>query len=200
MLIDGFVKLNRLPRATIFVALVVIATLKMYDWIVAPHLVCLFASQQYDSVVSKAVEKNRAVTRQVKTKTAKLEELHQRLAGARSILFASNEAAAFFSDLQPIAEEAGCTVDSLNLGSNKSSSRDKRKNPEDTSGIISRTAMLSVKGRYNNVLALVEKLQKHRRKIWLDSFEMKIIDFNSAQLKCDMTITIYTIQNKGTVL
>ena len=171
----------------------------MYDWIVAPHVTCLSASQRYDSVVSKAVEKNKAVARDVATKTKRLEELYRQLAESRSTLFTPDEAKAFFSDLQATAEETGCTVNSLNLVANKPSSRDKRKT-EDTSGIIANIATLTVSGQYNSIFRLVEKLQNHAKKIWLDSFEMETIDFNAAQLKCDMTITVYTIQDKGAAL
>lgn len=171
----------------------------MYDWIVAPHVTCLFASQQYESVVSKAVEKNKVVAREVETKTKKLEELYQQLARSRSTLFAPDEATAFFSDLQAIAEETGCTVNSLNLVGSKPSSRDKQKT-EDTSGVTANSATLTVSGRYNSIFGLVKKLQNHAKKVWLDSFEMKIIDFSSGRLECSMTITIYTIQDKGAAL
>jgi hypothetical protein len=199
MLIDNLANLNRSTRNTVFSALIIIATIAMYDWIVAPHVTCLFASQEYESAVSKAVEKNKITAREVEAKTKKLEELHEQLAESRSILFAPDEAKAFFSDLQAIAEGTGCTVHALNLVGNKPSSQDKRKT-EDTSGITANSATLTVSGRYNSIFGLVEKLQNHAKKIWLDSFEMKTVDFGSAQLRCDMTITIYTIQDKGTTL
>lgn len=199
MLIDNLANLNRSTRTTVFSALIIIATIAMYDWIVAPHVTCLFASQQYESVVSKAVEKNKVVAREVETKTKKLEELYQQLARSRSTLFAPDEATAFFSDLQAIAEETGCTVNSLNLVGSKPSSRDKQKT-EDTSGVTANSATLTVSGRYNSIFGLVKKLQNHAKKVWLDSFEMKIIDFSSGRLECSMTITIYTIQDKGAAL
>jgi cell division protein ZapA (FtsZ GTPase activity inhibitor) len=199
MLIDNLTNLNRSTRNTIFTALTIIAAIAMYDWIVAPHVTCLFASQQYESVVSKAVEKNKVTAREVETKTKKLEELYRQLAESRSILFAPDEAKAFFSDLQAVAEEAGCTVNSLNLVANKPSSRDKRKT-EDTSGITANSATLTVSGRYNSIFGLVEKLQNHAKKIWLDPFKIETINSDSAQLKCSMTITIYTIQDKGAAL
>jgi hypothetical protein len=199
MLIDNLAKLNRSTRNAIFTALIIIATIATYNWIVAPHVTYLFAAQGYESAVSKTVEKNKVITRDVATKTKRLEELREQLARSRSTLFAPDEAKAFFSDLQAVAEEAGCTVHALNLVGNKPSSRDKRET-EDTSGITANSATLTVSGRYNSIFGLVEKLQNHAKKIWLDSFEMKIIDFSSGQLECSMTITIYTIQDKGAAL
>jgi hypothetical protein len=196
MLIDNFVNLNRSTRNTVFTALIIIATIAMYNWIVAPHVTYLFAVQQYESVVSNVVEKNKVIAREVKAKTKKLEAIYRQFASARSTLFTPDEANAFFSDLQVVSEEAGCTVRSLNLVVSKPSFGDKRKQAGNTSGIIANSAMLTVSGQYNSIIRLVEKLQNHRKKIWIDLFKMETIDFGSAQLKCDMTITIYTIRDK----
>lgn len=192
MLIDNLANLNRSTRTTVFSALIIIAAVAMYDWIIAPHVTCLSASQQYESVVNKAVEKNKALVSEVGTKKKKLEELYQQLTASRSIMFTPDEAEVFFGDLQTIAEETGCTVHALNLVGNKPSSRDKRK-PEDTSDITANSATLTVSGRYNSIFALVEKLQNHAKKVWLDSFDMKVVDFSSGRIECNMTITIYTI-------
>jgi hypothetical protein len=200
MLIDNFANLNHSTRNTVFTVLIIIATIAMYNWIVAPYVTCLFAAQQRELVVSKVVEKNKVVAREVETKTEKLEELYKQLAGAESTLFAPGEAKAFFSDLQAIAEEAGCTVNSLNLVANKPSSRDKQKT-EDISGIIANSATLTISGQYNSIFKLVEKLQSHpNKKIWMDSFKIETTNSNSALLKCDMRITIYIIQDMGTTL
>jgi hypothetical protein len=200
MLIDNFVNLNRSTRNTVFTALIIIATIAMYNWIVAPHVTYLFAVQQYESVFSNAIEKNKVIAREVKAKTKKLEAMYQQLASARSALFTPDQANAFFSDLQAVSEEAGCTVRSLNLVVSKPSFGDKRKQAGNTSGIIANSAMLTVSGQYSSIINLLEKLQNHRKKIWIDSFKMEIIDFSSAQLKCDMTIKIYTIRDEENAL
>jgi Tfp pilus assembly protein PilO len=192
MLINNLANLNRSTRTTLFSALIVIASIAMYDWIVAPHVTCLSASQQYESVVSSAVEKNKAVARDIETKTKKLEELHQQLVMSRGLLFTHNEAEEFFSNLQTVAEGTGCTVHALSLVGNKSSSQDTRK-AEETSGITANSATVTVSGHYNNIFAFVEKLQNSAKKIWLDSFDMTVVDFSSGQLECSMTITIYII-------
>jgi Tfp pilus assembly protein PilO len=199
MLIDNLANLNRSTRTTVYAALIIIAAIAMYDWIIAPYVTCLSASQRYESVVNKAVEKNKALAHEVEDKTEKLDELHRQLAVSKSTLFAPDRAKAFFSDLQSIAEGAGCTVNALNLIGNKPSSRDKRKT-EDTSGVAANSAALTVSGQYSNILALVEELHNHPKKVWLDSLEMKIVDLSSGRLECKMTVTVYTIQDKGVAL
>jgi hypothetical protein len=200
MLIDNLANLNRSTRTTGYTALIIIATAAMYNWILAPHITCLSASQRYDSIVNSAAKKNKAVAREVETKTKKLEELYQQLAKASSILFTPENASAFFSNLQTVTEEAGCKVHSLNLIAREPSSSNKRKRPETASGIVANSAILTVSGRYNSIIRLVEKLQNRPEKIWMDSFKMETSDSDSAYLKCDMTITIYTIRDKEDVV
>jgi hypothetical protein len=185
----------------------------MYNWIVAPHVTYLFAAQEYESAVSKAVEKNKVIAREVEAKTKKLEELYEQLARSRSALFTPDEAKEFFSDLQAVSEETGCTVHSLNLVVSEPSFGGKRKRSADTSSIVANSAMLTVSGQYNSIIRLVEKLQNgstsspsraksrdHTKRIWMDSFKIETIDSDSAQLKCDMTIIVYTISDKEAVL
>ncbi|MGA1979399.1 MAG: type 4a pilus biogenesis protein PilO [Sedimentisphaerales bacterium] len=194
MLIDNLVNLNRSTRSVVFTALIIIATIAMYNWIVAPHVTYLFAAQEYESAVSKAVEKNEVITDEVKAETKRREELYEQLARARNTLFTPDETKEFFSDLQAVSEETGCIVRSLNLAASEPSFRD------DTSSIIANSAMLTVSGQYNSIIRLVEKLQNHPKKIWMYPFKIESIDFGSGQLKCDMTITAYTIQDKEAAL
>lgn len=201
MLIDNLTNLNRPTRNTIFAALVIIATIAMYNWIVAPHVTHLFAAQQYESAVSRAVEKNKAAIREVKAKKQKLEELTKQLAISRNALLTPEEVKEFFSDLQTIVEEADCTVHSLNIVMRESSSgNDRKQQTKDSLNIVANSAMLSVVGQYKNIIGLVERLQNHTKRIWMDSFKIENINLDSSQLKCDMTIVVYTIQDKGASL
>ncbi len=198
MLIGDFAKLNRSSQNSIFAALIVIAAVAMYKWIFTPHVNYLFAAQQYNFAVSKIVEKNTDVAREIEVETKKLGRLSEQLALSQDKLFTPEEAKEFFGDLQTIFEETGCMVHSLNLAVNKP--RDKNKQSENVSGIVANSAKLSVSGQYNSIIRLVEGLQGHTPRVWVDSFKMEIIDFGSGRLKCDMTVTIYTIQNRETVL
>jgi hypothetical protein len=191
---NNLANLNRSTRNTIFAALSIIATIAMYNWIVAPHVTYLFAAQRRESVVSKIVKKNEVITREIEAKAEELEKLYEQVARSGSDLFTPDETKEFFSDLQAISEETNCTINSLNLVVSEPSLKDEQF--KDTSNIVANSVMLSVSGQYNSIIKLVEKLQNYAKRVWIDSFNVKIIDFGSAQLKCDMTITIYTIQDK----
>ncbi|MBN1392525.1 MAG: hypothetical protein JW947_06960 [Sedimentisphaerales bacterium] len=201
MLIDNLTNLNRSTRTVLFSALVIIASIAMYNWIVAPHVNCLSAAQGYEWAVNKAVEKNQAAAREIKAKTKKLEELNRQLADSRNDLFTPDEAKIFFSSLQAVSEEAGCTVRSLNIVMSEPSSKSRKKPKDaliakDTSGVVANSAMLTVSGEYNSIVNLVEKLQNQTKRIWMDSFKIETISSDPTQLKCDITVIVYTIRDE----
>jgi len=112
----------------------------------------------------------------------------------REILFTPEQAKEFFSDLQTISEEAGCAVYSLNNLTTESSRE--RRQSKDGSYIVPRSATLSVAGVYEKIIRLIERLQVRTQKVWVDSIKMEIFDYDSAQPKCDITITIYTVEDE----
>ena len=194
MLFSNLTKSNRLSRNTFFAALFLIAAIAMYRWIVAPHTTYLFAAQQYESIVDNTVKKNKVISNTLKVKKKKLEELHQQFDQLQSTLFTLDEVKKFFSDLEAISEETDCAVYSLNFVTGQSGS--KRKQSENTSGIVSNRAMLSVVGLYGSIIRLVERLRAGNKKVWIDSVRMENLRDDSPLLKCDMTITIYAIKDQ----
>ena len=108
-----------------------------------------------------------------------------------------DKAKEFFSDLQVISEQAGCAVYSLNLS--QENKGPKKHSLSNASGIVTQSAMLSVIGTYGDLVKLVEKLQSRPQKVWLDSFKMTNLDDSSGQIRCDITITICTIQDKEAI-
>ena len=64
---------------------------------------------------------------------------------------------------------------------------------EDTSGIVTESAVLSVVGAYRNIAKLMERLQSRTQKVWIDSVQVQTLDYSSDQPKCDITITICVI-------
>jgi len=189
VLIDSLAKLNSTSRNAISAALVIIVTIAVYNWIVAPHVANLYAVQRYESVVDDVMKKNKILSSAVRTKKKKLEQLHEQFAQLQSSLFMVDEAKEFFSDLQAISVQAGCTVYSLNLVTSE-------QNSEDASRIVTKSTILSVIGAYGDIVRLMERLQAREQKVWIDSVRMTSLDDASGQLKCDITITICTIQDK----
>jgi len=198
MLIDNFAKLNHSSRNVISAALVITVAVAAYGQIVAPHTTYLFAAQRYESVIGNVAEKNKAISDTVEDKKKQLQELREQLVQLQSELFTSDEVKEFFSDLQPICEQTGCTLYALNFITSESDRQDQQS--EDASGIVAKSAVLSVIGEYENITKLVKRLQIRTQKVWISSVVMETISGDSPQIRCGITITVYTIQDKGAVL
>jgi hypothetical protein len=193
MLIKHLLKVNPSTRYAVSASLVVIALLAMYNWLVAPHAAYLSVAQGYESVTANLVNKNRIISSQVKVKRKKLQNLQEKSTQLQSTLFTPDKAIEFFSDLQAIAEQTGCMVQSLNMIQNNP----REVESENISGIITKSAVLSVVGLYKDIPRLIQRLQARTQKVWIDSIKVMTVEYNSDRPRCDMTITICEIQDKG---
>jgi len=196
MLVNEFAKLDRSKRTAVSAALIVIAALAMYKWMVIPHTAYLSAAKSYESAMDNIVKKNKIIDNKVKIKKQKLQDLHEESTQLQNILFTHNQAKEFFSDLQAISDQMGCSVLSLNFMTNKRNPRDEE--PENDSGIVTKSAVLCVVGQYNDIARLIERLQGRTQKVWIDAVKVRTIDYGSDQPRCDITITICEISNEDT--
>jgi hypothetical protein len=196
MLVKHLVKADRKTRYAVSASLIVIALLAMYNWLVAPHVAYLSVVQGYESVLTNLTNKNKLINSKVKFKRKKLQELQEKSAQLQSTLFTSEKAREFFSDLQAISEQTGCMVQSLNMIKKNT----KEKQSENTSGIVTRSAVLSVVGLYKDIPRLIQRLQARTQKVWIDSIKVLTVEYDSDRPRCDITITICEIQDKGDTL
>ena len=194
MLIENFAKLSRSSRSLLSACLITVVAIIMYRSVVAPHAAQVFAARRYDMLLDDVADKNKIARQAVMTKTKELEKLRQQFTELQSTLLTTSKAKEFFSDLQAIADQTNCAVNSLNFTTNKSPAKDKH--IEDTLGIVAKSAILGVNGAYGNIIKLLERLQGRTQKVWIDSLTMKALGRNADQLKCEMTITIHTIPDK----
>lgn len=197
MLKSKIAKLSSPSRSAITTALILIAAAAMYNWMVAPHVNCLFAVQRYEPVVDNIAHEKEIITKALERNKAKLQELTDQLTSARNSLFTPAEAKTFFGSLEAIAKDTDCTLQSLSF-----TTRDRGVTfvrSQDALHIVAKSATLSFTGSYDNIIALLNKLQNRLQKIWIDSIRLRIFDIQSAKLKCDTTITIYVVQDKEAV-
>ncbi len=196
MLVRHLAKTNRSTRYAVSASLIVIALLAMYNWLIAPHAVYLSVVHGYESAMSNLVNKNNLINSKVKVKRKKLQDLQEKSAQLQSTLFTSEKAREFFSDLQAISQQTGCIVQSLNMIKNNPN----EKQSKSTSGIVTRSAELSVLGLYKDIPRLIQRLQARTQKVWIDSIKILTVEYNSDRPRCDITITICEIQDKGDTL
>jgi hypothetical protein len=199
MLVDNLTKLSRSSRNAVSASLILIAALAMYSWIVAPRTKYLSAAQHYELVMDNMVKKNKTIENRVNIKKKKLQELQEQSAQLQSTLFTSNQAREFFSDLQAISEQTGCIVYSVNLITyNPNPIKDRQL--QDSAGIVTKSAVLSVVGVYKNITNLINRLQSRTQKVWIDSVKVQALNNNSDRPRCDITITICALTDKEPAL
>lgn len=199
MLVDNLAKLSRSSINAISASMILIAALAMYNWIVAPRTNYLLAARRYEFVMNNVVKKSKTIDNRVKIKKKNLQELREHSAQLQSTLFTSDQAREFFSDLQAISEETGCIVYSVNLITNNPKPlRDGQL--QDTAGIVTKSAVLSVVGVYKNITKLIKRLQSRTQKVWIDSVKIRALDNSSDLPRCDITITICALTDKEPAL
>ena len=194
MKVDDLVKLNRTNRNAFFGSLVLLGAFFIYGHAVEPHTRYLFALNRYEAAMDGVLAKNKAVEDLLATSRQKLDELTVEFAQVRNILYTQVQAEEFFSDLQAISVETSCPIYSLTFVTDEPSAEIKQ--VEQSLGVTARKAVLSVAGKYQNVITLMERLQSRGRKVWVEGLNIELINNDAAQVKCDIIIKIYTIQNK----
>ncbi len=198
MLSKNWTKSTPSPRNIVLSALVLMGTIAVYNRVVAPHSNYVLAAQRYESVAGKLTKKNQAIIDNVTVKKKRLKGLEERLEQMRTNLFEPIEAKEFFSDIEVMSEVANCTIYSLDISQTRAALKAERSGAR---GYITAThATLSVVGSYRNIVVLMNKLQGSPRQVWINSVSIKPISDSSNQLKCDITIVIYTTEEKGTIL
>jgi hypothetical protein len=182
-------------QSTVFLAvLVLIGTIAVYNWTVAPHRNYLLAAQRYESAVSNLTKRNQTINNNIKIKKKTLNKLQERIEDNFEMFFNPAEAREFFSSIKAVTEKAGCAMYSLTFSSaNPASGAGLRKTD---SYIIAHGAQLSVLGGYGNIETLMNQLQTGSKRVRIDGVRITLDNKNPGYLKCDMNVTIYEIQRK----
>lgn len=205
MLTKHLTKSTRPAKTAMFAALVLIGTVAFYNWIVAPHRNYLLAAQQYELAVGGLERKNQTIRDDLKAKKSRLEKLQEKFRQTNLRLFDPVEAGRFFTDIQRKSEEAGCIVSLLTFSTGSLTSEEERL--KSNQYITRQQAILSVLGYYENIMALMNKLQDGPKKVCIDSVGINTDDHgavygrfaNRPYLECEMTVTIYVIHRKEEV-
>lgn len=190
MLINYLVKLGNPARNATSASLIIIASVAMYKWTITPQSSYLSAAKGYESAMNKVIEQNTMITTRVAARKRKLQELQESSSQLQSALFTGSQAKEFFSDLQVIAEQAGCVVQSTNFVTEKARSE------KNHLGIETKSADISVMGVYQDIEKLVGRLQARDQKVWIDFIRMHTVDQNSDTIICDLTVTICHIKER----
>jgi len=185
--------LRRFPRNTVFAALIIISAIALYNWLVAPHRTCLYAAQRYESVIKKVAQKNKELCRSVEQRKEQLKKLQKDFSKLHKLVLITDNTEKFAGNLQAISEQTGCRVSLLNIIANKKSKGSKKQNK---AGISVNTLEINIVGGFRNITGFVEQLQSYPGKVWIDAIKIEPLDEQSSQLRCNVKITVYSINNK----
>jgi hypothetical protein len=195
MVINEFAKLSSPSRKATLASLVVIAVLLLYNQIVAPQVTYLRAAEKLELATEGIASKNTSISTTVEARKKNLQKLREQVSSFRDTLFTPEKTRQFFSDLEVISQQAGCSVTSLRFVQGKQDT-----DVTEAGGVVATGAVLNVVGTYKSVTELLKRLQSRSEKVWIDSLRMQIVDYRSAHAKCDITITVYTIENEESLL
>lgn len=186
MSVEKFIRIERLYRRVLLIALAVIAVFAMYRWILAPYTNQLLAAQRYNSSLDAAIHKTDFMLTAMENKRVKIAELTKESDQLRNQLFTQNEARRFFASLSSVAAQSGCAVMSVRAVSNA-----QRNTQNDTPAIAPKKAMVTIIGRYNGITKFIGVLQNYEHKVWIES--VKIDAGGAGKLKCQVLLTVYCI-------
>ena len=194
MIPQGWTKIDYSSRNALFAALVLIGAIAGYNWIVAPHRKYLLASEQRESVTQELLKKNAVVRKNLKTKESELEQLQEQFGQVRNRFFDTAGSRDFFSDIKVLAKEARCNLASLSFV--PPGSRSKGAPGEKASDLTVSAATLNVVGGYRSILDFMKRLQDRPEHVQIDSISLGFIDAKPGLLKCEITVSVYVIQDK----
>ncbi|MHC4167558.1 MAG: type 4a pilus biogenesis protein PilO [Planctomycetota bacterium] len=192
MLVENLASLGHSKRNATSASLVIIAAFAMYNWTVKPHTANLSSAKAYESITDENAKEANTIADKVETRRRMLQKLGEESSQLLDMLFTSDEAREFFSDLEAVSEQEGCPVVGINLIDNE------QKSEHEDLGIRTRSAELKVVGSYKSITGLMNTLQTNTRRVWLDSLLMQSVDYDSDKIGCKLTITICEIIDKDT--
>ncbi len=199
MLIDHLTRLDKRSRNAVYLALLVIAGIAMYGWIVSPHVQYLQAVQKYRPAIDKIIDKQQDIRKTLVTRRVLLERLRKEFDAVSNTMHTAEQMQQLFGELGTVAEQYGCSLLQIDRSSH---------DPEviigeasDPTYVESVEAGLMLLGEYDSLVAFVDRLQTRERKVWISSIDIElpqdeILKEQDDVLKCDIVLEIYVIQKK----
>jgi Tfp pilus assembly protein PilO len=187
MSVEKNIKLDRSSRRVLLAALGVIAVFGLYRWILWPYSNQLFAARRCEAALDENIRKADFLDITVKKKKANVQQLSKEAQQLRSELFTIGEAREFFASLATIGGQSGCVIQSVSLPPGQKNTAEQA---EDESGIVSRKAIITILGGYNNIVRFLDRIMSWQHKVWIESVSIDI-DGNSGKLKCQALLTLY---------
>ncbi|MHC4758008.1 MAG: type 4a pilus biogenesis protein PilO [Planctomycetota bacterium] len=174
-----------------YISLVLIGVIAIYNWIITPHRNYIMAAQKHEQITSELEIKKKEVLNNIKSKRKELNSLTEQFAKANKMLFNPIEIQEFLDSIPMLVKGTGCNMDQLTFSSNSGKASKKTAKPD--IGINSKNARLIVSGDYINITGLIKVIQDCPQKVYINEIKICPARNNSSQLKCDMNIIAYVM-------
>ena len=194
MLLKRWIKPVGSQQNVIFASLMIIGAIGVCNWIITPHRNYLQAAQKYEAAADNLTKKKQTIGNNLKIRKKELVSLEEKLNSGFEMLFEPFEAKEFFNNIQAVSEEAGCIMHSVAF--TQADSESGIKDPNANVQITTKGVKLIVLGGYDNITALMNKLQENSKCVRIESVKIYSDSSFPGYLKCDMSVTIYIVSRK----
>ena len=181
-------------RNALSIALIAVGAAAMYNWMLSPQVGYLRAVQRYQPVVDEMAEKTGEIGKTLDEKRRQLRTLQSELAETRDHFFAREEAGVFLGNLQSFVEQTGCKVAAADLA--PAGRTGPPRESQELAPVVISQVDLTVLGQYDQIISLLERLQDNRRKIRVDSCDLKLSDVRSGRLECKLKLVLHALSDK----
>ncbi|MHC4842587.1 MAG: hypothetical protein ACYTEE_02180 [Planctomycetota bacterium] len=191
MIKENIIKTKYSRLNVMYIALVLIGIIAIYNWTIAPHKNYIQAAQRCEKITCELEKKNQIELNNLKKQRKELKSLQEKLSDTNKILFTPKTIEEFVDVIPSIVESCGCTVEQFSLSSEKTSKKNKKS--KDDTGIYTKNARLIISGDYPGIYRSISEIQNRTQKVYVDEVKMYPANTKKTQLKCDIKIFAHVI-------
>ena len=174
--------------------LVIVGVIALYNWVLAPQVGYLQALQKLEAVVGTVGEEKDRIQETLDAKVDQWRSLQQELAKLEEGIFTAQEAKAFVRCLLPLVEETGCVVVMADFAGKEETTRIEEPNVPLVMDVFHPSLVVS--GSSDQVLALLQRLQDSRPRVWIDSCQCDFPDGGTGQAECSLVLALYVAEDR----
>jgi len=193
MLIKKTLKSGPTTKVIISVSTVAIVALITYNWVISPQITYLQAAEKYKLIVGSAGKKTVVINNNIQVKKEELKTLRLEVSKLQNSFFTPEKAREFFSDIEPLAVQHKCNVESLSFMPPES------KETEDAIDVTLNRAKIILSGHYGNIMKFLAKIRDYPQRIIVGNLLIENSRFETGELNCQINITIYVIEDREAI-
>lgn len=193
-MLNDLLKTSPTAKVLVSVSSILMVGLVTYNWAIAPQRSYLHAAQQHESMMQNAGKKSQVIKNRILSKEKEMANLYDQIAETKDSFFTPKIAREFFLDLEPILLQSSCSMESLtSVSPDKIFTDDQAQNHP---GVVLRCAQIKFIGRYEHIIKFIKRLSGYSQRISVNNILLEAVEPGSRMLMCNMTITIYLIEDK----